>query len=266
MIALLFLVAVESSYFLRMSPGVVSQGLGGASVVVSEGLAAFHNPANVQEQAFNFTLSRWLYATNYLTLGATYEHYSFGFSYLNYGSIQGYDDNGNATEAFTPYNFCIGAGRRFGSFGIALKGFAEKIAQQTQYGLAVCIGFQTRIKNLLLGAKLDNLGKEFSENSIIPYYSALGFEITLARELSLVAEFKYPNAEINSGLQYSYRNLTVLLGGRYLQRFNEASDKIAGDIGLTGGMILKIDNYRIGYAAVYGFLSVAHQFSVTFIP
>jgi hypothetical protein len=267
MITLLFLITVESSYFLKMSPGVMSQGLGGSSVVVDEGLSVFHNPANVGGQMYNFTLSRWLYATNYLTLGGTYDQYSFGVSYMNYGSIQGYDSHGVPTGVFTPYNLCVGFGRRFGPVGFALKGFVEQIADRTQYGIAACLGLHVRYKHLKLGAKLDNLGKEFAEDSSIPYYTAIGLEFDLAPEISLIAEVKYPKAEISSGFAYSYQNLTLLLGARYLQsQGSNQNNGLLDDIGLTGGLMLVIDNYRIGYAIVYGYFSVAHQFSVTFIP
>ncbi|MGB7054517.1 MAG: hypothetical protein WBE28_04270 [bacterium] len=266
MITLLFLIALESSYFLRMSPGVMSQGLGGSSVVVNEGLSVFHNPANVQEKIFNFTLSRWLYSTNYLTLGMTYDHYSFGLSYMNYGKIQGYDSFGLPTHVFTPYNSCIGFGKRFGPIGIALRGFVEQVADQTRYGIAGCLGFHMRYRSVTVGAKLDNLGKEFAEGTVIPYYTAIGFKFDLAPEISLITEAKYPKAEINSGIAYSYQNLTLLCGARYLQDLDVHQGFNFDDLGLTGGLMLVIDNYRIGYAFVYGYLSVAHQFNVTFAP
>ena len=266
MIILLFLLTLESSYFLRMSPGVMSQGLGGSSVVISEGLSVFHNPAYTDEKVISFTLSRWLYSTNYLTLGMTYEDYSLGISYMNYGSIQGYDHTGVPTNAFTPYNVCMGLGRRFGPLGVAIKGFAERIADQTQYGIAGCISYLLQYKGITLGIKVDNLGMEFNRNSEIPYYTALGLKFGLTRDMNLFAEAKYPKTEINTGIAYSYQDLTLLLGTRYVGGLYGASNTLSECIGFTGGLMLVLDNYRIGYSAVYGYLSIAHQFNVTFIP
>ena len=266
MTILLFFIALESSYFLKMSPGVTSQGLGGSSVVVNEGLAVFHNPAYVERTLYNFTLSRWLYSTNYLTLGGNHDRYSFGLSYMNYGSIQGYDRFGAPTIVFTPYNACMGIGRRFGVLGIALKAFIERVAEQTQYGIAGCLGFSVRTGKLQLGAKVDNLGKEFAQGTAIPSYTAVGIKIGLTQEIDLIAEAKYPELEFNSGLAYSYRDLTILFGGRYIQNGTGQMVNHFDNIGVTGGLVLAMDNYRIGYSIVYGYLSLAHQFSVTFAP
>jgi hypothetical protein len=266
MIILLFLLTLESSYFLRLSPGVMSQGLGGSSVVISEGLSVFHNPAYAGDKVINFTLSRWLYSTNHLTLGMTYEDYSLGLSYMNYGSIQGYDSAGIPTSVFTPYNICMGLGRRFGPLGVAIKGFAERIADQTLYGVAGCVSYLLQYKGITLGIKVDNLGKEFNRNSEIPYYTALGLRFGLTEDMKLFAEAKYPETEINTGIAYSYQDLTLLLGARYVQGSYDTSNNLSECIGFTGGLMLVLDNYRIGYSAVHGYLSLAHQFNVTFTP
>ena len=266
MILLFFLLTLESSYFLKLSPGVMSQGLGGSSVVINEGLSVFHNPAYTGKNVFNFTLSRWLYSTNYLTLGGDYGDYSLGLSYMNYGSIQGYDSSGVPTAAFTPYNICMGLGRRFGPLGFAIKGFAEKIHDRTLYGIAGCIGCIMHYKNITLGLKIDNLGKEFAENSDIPYYAAVGFKFGLTSDIDLVAEAKHPGTELNSGFTYSYQDLTVLLGARYVRGVTGTAAKQSDNMGFTGGLMLALDNYRIGYSVVYGYLSLAHQFTVAFTP
>jgi hypothetical protein len=266
MIFVFFLLTLESSYFLKLSPGVMSQGLGGSSVVISEGLSVFHNPAYTNERIINFTLSRWLYSTNYLALGGSYENYAFGLAYMNYGSIQGYDSLGMPTSAFTPYNICIGLGRSFGRLGIAIKGFAEKVYDRTQYGVAGSIGYIMQYKRFTLGVKVDNLGKELSENSDIPYYVGAGLKFGLTKEINLIVETKYPDVEVNSGFSYTYQDLTLLLGTRYVQGLNIPAGNRSDDIGFAGGLMLTLDNYRIGYSFVYGYLSLAHQFNVTFTP
>ncbi len=265
MILLLFLINVQSSYFLRMTPGVMSQGLGGSSVTISEGLSVFHNPANVGGRTFNFTLARWLYATNYLTVGGTHDRYSFGISYLNYGQIQGFDEFGNPTNSFTPYDICAAVGYQLGIIGFALKGFTEQISDHTMYGLAGSLGMHLERGNLAVGAKIDNIGKEFAENSTIPYFAALGLKYNITKEFGFVMQLKAPEIELNSGVLYIYQNLTLLLGAKYLKPQVTAGVH-SDDIGFSGGVIVSIDNYRIGYSIVYGYSSVAHQFSVAFMP
>jgi hypothetical protein len=266
MIAILFLLTVESSYFLRLSPGVVSQGLGGSSVTIDEGLSAFHNPACANDMKFNFTLSRWLFSTNYLALGGSYSDYVFGISYLNYGEIHGFDEFGNPTSNFTPYNFCAVLGRRIGSIGVALKGFVEQIADQNLYGMAVCIGFHAKYGRLSIGTKLDNLGKEFSENSAIPYLAAVGLKYDFTQEVAVSAEAKIPQAELNVGFAYTYNKLTLMFGSRYSHPWQDLQGMKLEDFDLTGGILLAIDDYTVGYSVVTGYAATAHQFSVILNP
>lgn len=248
-----------------MTPGVMAQGLGGSSVIISEGLSVFHNPAHVGARTYNFTLARWLYATNYLAVGATHDQYSFGITYLNYGKMQGFDELGNATNIFTPYDICAAIGYRLGIIGFALKGFTERLSDHTLYGIAGTMAAHLQRGNLELGAKVDNMGKEFAENTTIPYYVALGLKYKISKEFGIVMQLKAPDIEFNSGVLYIYQDLTLLLGMKYLKP-QEPAGLHFDDIGLTGGVIVSIDDYRIGYSIVYGYSSVAHQFSVTFMP
>jgi hypothetical protein len=267
---IIFLLAVESSYFLQLSPGVMSGGLGGSSVTINEGLSVFHNPAYVQDAQLNVTLSRWFYSTNYLTLGATHSDYSFGISYLNYGRIQGYDASGNPTSVFTPYNLCVALGRRFGPAGLALRGFVEKIAEHTYYGLCGAAGLHITFEQFSVGMKLENLGKEISKNTTIPTFLSVGLKCNIVQEIDVIVEAKGPRIEINSGIVYSHKNLKLLGGGRYRQADNLVGTSRLSvstrDFAITGGLIIDIEDYAIGYSIVYGHLSIVHQFSVTAIP
>jgi hypothetical protein len=265
MIAILFLISVESSIFLKLTPGVMAQGLGGSSIFVDEGLAVFHNPACVQDRIFNFTLSRWLYATNYLAAGGNYDDYSFGLTYMNYGQISGYDELGNPTDIFTPYDLCVALGRRFGMLGIGIKGFTERIADRTLYGLAMTGGLLMKRGALSFGVKVDNLGKEFSENTAIPFFSAIGLKYNISPDLAVSIEGRAPDLELLSGISYDYQDLTLLLGAKYQQDMSDYAN-IADNLGFTGGVLISVDIYRIGYSIVYGYQSIAHQFSVSITP
>ncbi len=270
MIALIFLVALESSHFLQLSPGVMSQGLGGSSIMISEGLSVFQNPAYADDTRFNFTLSRWLYSTNYLAVGGSYKSNLFGIVYLGYGHIQGYDAVGNPTDQFAPYDIAIAIGRKLGSFGLAVRGFTEKIDGLVLYGLTATLGAYTTYKNLSLGLKVNNLGKEFSESTSIPMNIGFGLKYNIIPETCLLAEVKMPNLSFNSGLSYKYKSMKLLIGLRYIKARNMADaapiSVVSDDFSIAGGLIVDIENYAIGYAVVYGHFSVAHHFSVNFVP
>ncbi|MBE0432932.1 hypothetical protein IBX73_05630 [candidate division WOR-3 bacterium] len=267
---LLCLVAIGSAQFLRLTPGVVAQGLGGASVVVNEGLPLFHNPAYARDMTFNFTLSRWLYSTNHLAAGATYEQYLFGISYLNYGQIQGYDSLGNQTTMFTPYDMCIGVGRKLGPVGLTIKGFSQRIGDENLYGLCGSIGAHYSHRPLQIGTKVDNLGKEFSQNATIPAYVVLGLKYSVTTDLDVLAEAKSSPFEVNSGVSYSFQGLSFLAGLKYLQSGDQTGNSEPAvdsyDFSYTGGVLIEIEEYWIGYSIVYSPLGTAHQFSVTLVP
>ncbi|UCF69755.1 MAG: hypothetical protein JSW49_05990 [candidate division WOR-3 bacterium] len=264
------IVTLASGQFLRLSPGVLSQGLGGASVVINEGLSIFHNPAYTRDREFNFTLSRWLYSTDYLTVGAAYANYILGITYMNYGRIQGYDELGNPTAAFTPYDVCAGIGRKIGPIGLAVKVFNERIEDETLYGVCASAGLFIDNERLAFGLKVDNFGKELSQNTSIPMFMACGLRYRLIEDLDVLAEAKLPILEANGGFIYTYHDLRVFMGAKYILPADLAGDSDISsrkeDLYFTGGVLVRIDRYDIGYSIVYGPLSAAHQFSVAISP
>lgn len=267
---ILLLFSINSSYFLKLSPGVMSQGLGGVSIMINEGLSAFHNPAFVQNTKVNCTLSRWLYSTNIFSMGACFKNYALGISYLNYGKIQGYNEYGVATNEFNPYNMCLILARKLGLFGLSIKAFGEKIDDYALYGLCGGISSYIDFSTISIGVKIDNLGKEFVENTRIPITTALGLKFTLPENIDIFIESKIPDLEINIGLLYKYQNIRLLFGTKYLKPQNLIETATPGlslsDFDITGGLLIEIQNYEIGYSFVYTEFSMAHQFSITFTP
>lgn len=263
---ILVIISIGSSYFLRLSPGVMSQGLGGASIMHDEGLSAFHNPATIQGTKFNFTLSRWLYSTHLFSCGVSFHENCVGLSYLNYGSIQGYNELGIPSNTFTPFNICFAVGRKLGPFGISIKTFSEKIDSDVLYGL--CAGVSTYIdfEKFAIGAKVDNLGKEFSRNYEIPVFVGFGLKITLPKNINISVESKLPEAEVNAGLLYSYHRVKLLFGLKYLRPRIKNSRHHSSDVSMTSGVIIRVEKYNIGYSLVYTPFAMAHQFSILFVP
>jgi hypothetical protein len=229
MTLVLVLIATSTSgYFLQISPGVVSQGLGGASIVLNEGLPVFHNPAIARGTQFSLVASRWLFSTSMLTASACFDGFSCGISYIDYGAIQGYDVYGNMTHTFNPFSMCIGISRTMGLFGVSIKGFGEKIEAVTLTGACACISTYTNIGRFGFGAKIDNLGREFMQNTAIPYVIGLGMRARIFDALSLIIESKSPDIELNAGIEYTYQNAMLVFGAKYLRRRTMMDDTETG--------------------------------------
>src|SRR4030042_460378 len=124
----LIFLCIQTYYFLNLTPGVTALSSGGMSAVTSEGLSAFHNPAAIDKFMVNFTIGRWLYATNLIVTGIDYKNNCFGILYNDYGSIPGCDRFGSETSVFRPGDFILIVGRDLGPCGISVKAFQEVIA------------------------------------------------------------------------------------------------------------------------------------------
>ncbi|OPX17660.1 hypothetical protein BXT86_05330 [candidate division WOR-3 bacterium 4484_100] len=260
----ILLLLISSCYFLKFNPGVETQGLGGCLTTIDEGLCVFHNPGSIQGRGFNFTLSRWLYGTGICTFGWTGMGNALGISYQSYGRVQGYDDYGNATGEFTPYNIVFAMARRFGVLGFVIKGFEQRIVDYSCRGLCVGMGSHLQWGRLSFGVKLDNLGKEFQHNRTIPLIFASGVRIVLMPDFDLFIESKFPGQEFNLGFLYRYQSLEVLSGVKYFQPENIDDRFNLIDLQIGGGLILDLKRYRIGYSFLYTYFSTGHQISVTF--
>jgi len=266
---LLLLLCVNSSCFLKLSPGVKSQGLGSAVLMINEGLSAFHNPAIPGSTQINFTLSRWLFSTNHFSFGATFKNNVIGISYLNYGTIQGYDQFGLPTDEFTPYDMCVILGRKFGFFGASIKTFWEKIDTEVLYG--ACLGISSYIEfgDLAFGAKIDNLGKEISKNTSIPWTTRTGVRLSF-NKFEFILESEMPDLQINTGFSYTHESICLLFGVRYLMPYDLLDDERLSrglsDIQLSSGIIVTVEEYQIGYSFLYNEVSSAHRFSIALSP
>lgn len=269
-IVLVIITASVSGYFLQISPGVVSQGLGGASIVVDEGLPAFHNPAMSSGTQLSMIASKWLYSTSAVAVSGCLHDFSCGISYINYGAIEGYDTYGNMTHTFTPFSLSAAVSRKLGLFGISLKGFGERIETQTTAGACIGISTFTRIWCLGIGAKIDNLGREFTENMTIPYTVGIGVRADITDGVAVIIESKSPDVVLNGGVEYAYENVELLFGAKYLKPRDMVNDTEIGfrwsDICYSGGVVVHVRDYAVGYAFVLYEFTTSHNLCVRFIP
>ncbi len=253
-------------YLLQLPPGVMSQGLGGITTLLDEGLAVFHNPALFGGDKLNFTLSRWLYNTNLASLGGIYKNYSFGINYLGYGIIQGYDEFGIPTRQFSPYDLTVAGGIKVGSLGFDIKFFQERIDSLSLFALCGGVSSYLNLGRISIGSKIDDLGREFTYNMPTPLTVINGMGITLIDSLNLFLEGKAPEIELKGGLLYWYRKTKIFGGIRYMKPQMGVKSFRAADLGLSGGILIKLEEYEIGYSFVWTQFATAHQFSIIFTP
>ncbi len=269
-IAFVIFTASVSGYFLQISPGVVSQGLGGASIVIDEGLSAFHNPAISSGTQFSMIASKWLYSTSVVTASGCLHDFSCGISYINYGAIQGYDIYGNMTHTFTPFSLCAALSRKLGLFGISIKGFGERIETQTTAGACIGISTFTKIWRLGIGAKIDNLGREFTGNMSIPYTVGIGVRAAITDAVAVIIESKSPNIVLNGGVEYAYENVALLFGMKYLKPHDMVNGTEIGfrwsDLCYSGGIVVHAGAYAVGYAFVLHDFTTSHNLCIRIIP
>lgn len=266
---LLCCIALGPGYSLRVTPGAMCIALGTVTTVVDEGFAAYHNPASACRTECAFSVSRYFYATNFFACSGTYRGNVIGLRYLNYGSIQGYDEAGYATHAFTPYSMDLVLARKIGPIALSAKGFIEKIDTYHAWGIFAGLSFFYRIKAIAIGMRVDNLGKLLNKPYDIPAVVALGSSITLPSDFSFYAEVKALPLECSAGLAYQYDVMTVLLGSRYIgpQTYSGPDVRASSeDVHFTAGIRVAIEDYTIGYGFVYSEYSKAHHFTISLVP
>jgi hypothetical protein len=267
----LLLLLIQNYYFLNLTPGVNAMSSGSMSALTNEGLSAFHNPAITDEFKVNFTVGRWLYTTNQIVAGIEYKRSCFGIFYNDYGSIQGYDRFGNETSVFRPNDLVVIAGHDLGPCGITIKGFQETIADFKLYGLAIGFGAYAESGRFAFGVKLDNIGRDFANNSALKLNASAGARYDVIKDLLVLnAGGQIPDNTLVFGFSYNYSIVTTNLGARYyfakdllLTGHNGQS---AEDYDLTAGLIVNVENYRIGYSLLIDQYSSAHQFSIVIEP
>uniref|UniRef100_A0A7V1EI67 PorV/PorQ family protein n=1 Tax=candidate division WOR-3 bacterium TaxID=2052148 RepID=A0A7V1EI67_UNCW3 len=250
----------------KLSVGIQSNGLGGITTLVDEGLSVFHNPAVNFKTEFNFIIGRWLYGTNVMTAGASYKNNAFGLYYLDYGDIQGYDEYGLPTNRFSPYDLNIGIARKFGLLGISIKNFQSRIDSVTFIGIALGTGMMINSGNFSIGAKIDNIGGEFVHRVDVPLIFATGIKYNFFEDFGFFIETRGRDIELSIGLIYGYENLKIFAGMKYIKPASYIEKPSLSDCHFSGGLMITFDEYELGYSFVYTQFSSAHQIGIKFTP
>ncbi|MFD2552318.1 type IX secretion system protein PorQ [Bizionia sediminis] len=161
---------------------------------------ALTNPATINADMDNqlaINYSSYLGGISYGTAayGYTWDRRTLtffgGISYINYGDFEGYDEQGNATGAFTGNEAALSFGhsRQIGYsnfyLGGTLKVITSKLEQYTSLGAALDAGLMYVDEDIEFQATLvvRNLGMQFTtyagQNEPLPFEVALGLSQTL---------------------------------------------------------------------------------------
>jgi len=161
--------AQQASTVFDIEPGVSMLGAGAAGISVANGAETlYYNPATLAALpgiSFSSFYASYLGLANYSALSLTFRNWGVAALLLDAGGIDGYDADGNATEALAYKN----TGILFGvgidpsilpfipdlafdySLGARIKYVSVEIAEEAGTGFSFDLGFRTTIPDMRLG-------------------------------------------------------------------------------------------------------------------
>jgi hypothetical protein len=193
----------ESTYqFLNLVSSPRQAALGGKVLtnVDYDVTQALYNPATINldmDNQLSFNYSNYLGDIRYGTAAYAYtvdrrtQTFHFGMTYIDYGSFDGYDENGSGTGSFTGNEAALSAGYAtqigYSDFyiGANLKFITSKLEQYSSFGLAADFGFIYIDQYLDFNAALviRNFGTQLSTyagmKESLPFEIDLGLSQTL---------------------------------------------------------------------------------------
>jgi len=261
--------------FLKITPGAVPAGMGGAYTVVADDInALYYNPAGIvksRQYQVGVAHTNWLEGIRYNFIGAIIPtgKGAIGISaiYLTTGKIEGRDEEGNKSSDFYSSDMAItlSIARRINSktqIGGSLKIIREIIADEESNGFAIDIGMKQEIsKKLNLGLSLKNLGtkmKFIKEKYSLPFSLTTGISYNLADIFNLAMDITYEPIDkkraICIGTELMLAGFITLRAGYLIQAiqriYNFHDSWISQRGGFAGGFGIKISDYNLDYAII----------------
>lgn len=255
-----------SANYLKIGVGARAAALGGAYVALSDdATAGYWNPAGLSQVSCTeliFMHNSWYDDINVEYLGAALPAseivtFGLGFSYLDYGSFEGYDIDDNPTGEYSANAMVASASASFRlSDNIALgatgKLLTEKLESSSANGLALDLGLHYRTQYVSVGLNYMNIGsglKYEDETFPLPTRLAAGAALHFFDDrLRLATDIENPNdgsMSLHQGVEYCYEN-TVFLRSGYAHRFENVSG--GSDTGLTLGFGIRHSIGSVDYS------------------
>jgi hypothetical protein len=265
----------KGGQFLKIAIGAKPAALGGAFVGVDGDVNSIcWNPAglgSIKQQQTTFMHNEWLSGVRYEFVGyakplSDGRVIAGGITYLGSGNIEGWKDQ-NSRSDFSAGDMAVTIGYGHKMNGKMLLGANAKIIHQrikdsNATGMAMDMGIlcSTRVKGLMIGANLRNLGTRMkfeNEADSLPLEINGGMSFKLPK-LLCVMDMTVPidnNIRINTGIEYQPIQYLSLRAG-----YGSNNDL---DHGLSVGMGINIENLQFDYAYVpYGDVDNTHRVSI----
>ena len=184
-----------ASEFLRVEVGAAPSAMGGAYTSLAEGsIATYWNPAGItstEHISATFSHHECLMDLKQEFAGFTFKTpigvFGTSFNTFTYGTLIGYDEQGNKTPDFTARSNCFSVcyARRFiepVDMGLSFKYIWERIETAKANTIAFDIGVRAKMFNsFLIGMVIQNLGpgeKFISSSNSLPLILRLGSAFT----------------------------------------------------------------------------------------
>lgn len=271
--------------FLEMGSGARNAAMGEASTDSRESSTLFTNPAAMtQVNGPAFTLGHSIgFESSFFDIGSGVwslgknDALGFGILYSGAGDVIETDDTAVEQGKFSPNDQAASLGWAhkfgFGSLGASAKYIRSTILDSAQTA-ALDLGAASRgyfndklhveLAALNLGGKL----KYETESEDLPTNIRAGAAYRFTRTLLLATELVFPkgnNSYLSGGTEWTLaesKTSAVLLRAG----FNGRRNKDLNGAGVSGGMGIKLGNWRLDYAFVpYGELGDTHQISISFM-
>jgi hypothetical protein len=195
-------------------------------------------------------------------------------SYVNYGSLQGYDDVGNQTANYSPYSygFDVGWGKMLldhFSVGLALKASLEDIDGYNYDSDAVDLGaLWEPLPHLRIGLTGANLGPSvagFSLPATIRTGASYRFDLSSNNQLLLAVAGAWEPQGVNF-LQFGAEDrILPLLAFRVGYQASLQDTEITGLSGLSLGLGVTLQRFDLDYAFLpYGDLGNGQRISLSY--
>ena len=272
--------------FLMIGHGARAAALGGAyTAMASEATAAYWNPAGLSGiEGAEVTFGHYAWFQD-----ITVEQMSLGFplgdkfsgalsaTYLNYGTIQGYDASGLPSDDITAYDLAGGISLAMVltdriSVGLTGKYISQRLDDITASAFAGDVGLRFSAESFALGATLVNLGSDMKFNQVsetLPTAARFGvmfrpFSDAVAASLDIEQRL-HGDLYVRQGLELGFDERYFLRAGfDYLP----AQDGRRLSTGISAGAGLRLSFAEFDYAFTPNDKSTSedlHRFTVTFL-
>lgn len=254
--------------FLKIAVGARASAMGGAfTAVADDGTALYWNPAGLaqlEEREFSATYNSWFeeIKQGYVTLSFPWlgQTAGLGTNYVDMGSLEGRDEEGNPTGDFGASDLHIFAGyaTKFENLNLGLTAgwLQDKIEKDTKTSFLGSIGLLYLMsERFSLGAVAQNIGQDLGAD---PLPLTIKSGIALRSETStLAADIVMPKDDE----VYYCAGLELWIGPLALRAGYKTDQDIAE--GWSAGLGFKLGKNHLDYAYVpYGDLGTAHRISL----